>query len=267
MSVVEHRPLLSLSGGGVGSPQVRSSTVAPSRNVAAELSSFPCLSASTTTRVWEAFSGAWTRAQQLSPRWLLPVFTACEEYELIGAVAVGAAVALFVLAGFGLVLPSLEGDWTRRVATAAFALQVVAGYACLWLFRNTDPGYIPANEGAIGPGTQNLLASPRPPVRCGHGLCCGQGGEEMCCSSGACKWPKKDAEQSRRLQPRLQRLDSDPNRVSFTQPLCHRSLHFLSRCAVVMHPFLSSRLPFPPVPPQTRRPPSCSPVQSTTAHF
>ena len=161
MATAEQNPLLSVngsggSGGGGSSPvsaaqqHLRSTTVAPSRNVAAELSSFPCLSMSTTTRIYDLFSGGWTRLQQLSPRCMQPLYTACEEQELIGAVAVGSAVALFVLAGFAVVLPSLEGAWTRRMATAAFTAQVVVGYACLWLFRNTDPGYIPVNEGAIG---------------------------------------------------------------------------------------------------------------------
>jgi hypothetical protein len=120
-----------------------------------ELSSFPCVSVSITTRVYERFLVEWARLQRLGGPRAKPFFTMCEEYELIGATSVGAAVMLYVLLGYGLLLPSLQADsifgvMLKGLCSILFTAQVIVGYACLWLFRNTDPGYIPVNEGALG---------------------------------------------------------------------------------------------------------------------
>lgn len=129
---------------------VRDATVSAARSLPSELSSFPCLSIETTTTLYTCFERIWNGAQSRSPTWLKPVFVHCEETELIGAASIAALVGCFVAAGFLIVFPGMSPGWLRGLLKLAFSLQVIVGYACLFLFRNVNPGYIPVNEGAIG---------------------------------------------------------------------------------------------------------------------
>ena len=129
---------------------MRDATVSAARSLPSELSSFPCLDINTTTMLYTFFERIWNGAQSRSPVWLRPVFVHCEETELIGAGCIAALVGCFVAAGFLIVFPALTPGWARTLLKLAFIVQVIVGYACLFLFRNVNPGYIPVNEGAIG---------------------------------------------------------------------------------------------------------------------
>ena len=77
----------------------------------------------------------------------------------MGATIIGTLVAVFVLTGL-YVLSNIYGTYLRLFFQSLFLLQAIAGYTCLFLFRNTDPGYLPVNDGEIDEWTAEQLKRP-----------------------------------------------------------------------------------------------------------
>lgn len=133
-----------------GGLSASSSTTVRAAFSAEDLTSFPCLSTSTTTTLYDGFVWVWTWAQRLLPC-AQGFFIYCEDEQLAGATVIGVLVAIFVLLGFGVVFPAMiYTPYLRLFLQCLFGLQTIVGYSCLFLFRNIDPGYLPVNEGPLG---------------------------------------------------------------------------------------------------------------------
>lgn len=156
MSAHEHESLLSSSSSSSSSSLT--SLPSPPSFTARDLNSFPCLPTSLVTDVWECMSGAWAAAHRRSPSAIRPLFTYCEEYELPGAFLVGGLIALVALPGWTVTIPAIESGIMRAALYCAFIVQLVAVYACLFLFRNIDPGFLPINDGPIGTRQQQRMS-------------------------------------------------------------------------------------------------------------